>query len=272
MRTSFVVVPLLWLFASHAAAQANAEVLRPNPLREGWSGGADASLALLRGNVELLDVGGAGRIEIQTLHRTPAAPEDGPPPLPFVAHRVFLTASGRWAARAGAPFLNQAFAHARWTSMWHERVGSDLFAQVQHNEFQRLNLRVVAGLGLRVDIVHEPTFMAWAGSGYMFEHDRVSVQPGAPDAPETFDHRWTSYLTLRLAVLENQLLVQNTLYCQPRFDELGDVRVLEELEVLSRVGTQFLFGATFAVLYDSQPPTAVAPADLRLVSMLRLDL
>jgi hypothetical protein len=25
-------------------------------------------------------------------------------------------------------------------------------------------------------------------------------------------------------------------------------------------------------LYDSQPPTAVAPADLRLVSMLRLDL
>jgi hypothetical protein len=79
---------------------------------------------LLRGNVELLDVGGAGRIEMQTLHRTPAAPEDGPPPLPFVAHRVFLTASGRWAAHAGAPFLNQAFAHARGTSMWHELYDS----------------------------------------------------------------------------------------------------------------------------------------------------
>lgn len=267
-----------WLLASHASAQANAEILRANPLRDGVSGGIDASLALLRGNVELFDLGGAGRIQYQTLHPVPeGAPlaegeEAPPPPLPFFFQRVLLTASGRFAERAGVPFLDQAFAHARWTAMWHERVGTDVFAQVQHNEFQRLQLRFVTGGGLRVEIVHEPVFMMWGGSGYMFEHDRISVPTGAPDAAETFDHRWTSYLTMRLAVLESQLLFQNTVYYQPRFDDFADFRFLEELEVMSRVGAQFLFGATLTVLYDSQPPTGVVPADLRLMSMLRLDL
>jgi len=77
---------------------------------------------------------------------------------------------------------------------------------------------------------------------------------------------------MRLAVLDNQLLFQNTVYYQPRFDDFADFRFLEELEVMSRVGAQPLFGATPSVLYDSQPPTGVVPPDLRLTSMLRLDL
>ena len=93
---------------------------------------------------------------------------------------------------------------------------------------------------------------------------------GAPDAPETLEHRWTSYVTMRLAVLEGQLLFQNSVYCQPRFDALQDFRFLEELEVMSRVGEVFMLGATLTVLYDSAPPTGVSDTDLRLVTALRL--
>lgn len=106
----------------------------------------------------------------------------------------------------------------------------------------------------------------------MFEYDRIDVQVGAPDAPETFEHRWTSYLTMRLAVLENQLLFQNTVYYQPRFDAFEDFRFLEELEVMSRVGEAFLLGVTLDVLYDSAPPTSVSNTDLRVVSALRVSL
>lgn len=67
------------------------------------------------------------------------------------------------------------------------------------------------------------------------------------------------------------MLLQNTLYYQPRFDAFDDFRFLEELEVMSRVATQFMFGATLSVLYDSAP-TGVVPTDLRLVSTLRIDL
>lgn len=95
--------------------------------------------------------------------RASVAADAAPLPLPFVAQRVFLTANGRLAERAGTPFVSQAFVHARWTAMWHERVGTDLFAQAQYNQFLHLNVRAVGGVGLRVEIVHEPVFMMWGG-------------------------------------------------------------------------------------------------------------
>ena len=270
----------LALSPERALAQVNAESLRPNPLREGLAGGIEASLALSRGNIELFDIGGAGRIQYQSLHPPPVVDpsnvteeSDGPPAapvLPFVAHRVFLSASGRFSELAGRAFVSQAFVHARWTGMWHERVGSDVFAQLQLNAFLRLEMRAVGGVGVRLEAIHEPVFMLWGGTGYMLEHDRISVVEGAPDAPETLEHRWTSYVTMRLAVLEGQLLFQNSVYCQPRFDALQDFRFLEELEVMSRVGEVFMLGATLTVLYDSAPPTGVSDTDLRLVTALRL--
>lgn len=253
--------------AAPASAQVNAEVLRANPFRAGWSGGVDASLALARGNVELLDVGGAGRLQFQTLH--PPSATDG---APFVRQRVFVTTSGRFAESAGVDFVSQAFTHGRWIAMWHRRVGTDLFAQFQYNEFFRLNGRAVVGGGVRVEAVHSPRFMLWGGSGYMFEYDRIRVRPGATDAPESWEHRWTSYASARFATFDGRLLLQNTVYVQPRFDALGDVRVLEEFEVLSKVTEVFGLGLTTSLLYDSAPPTGVRTVDLRLATTIRLSL
>lgn len=265
---SRLLVPLIvlfaWLLPAPVRAQVNAEVLRPNPFREGWSGGVDASVAVTRGNVEVFDLGGAGRVQYQTLH--PRADAG----LPWLHQRVFLAANGRFAERAGEAFVNQAFAHLRWTALWHRRIGSEVFAQVQLNEFQRLQARAVTGLGARVELVHTPALLLWAGSGYMLEYNRIDVLPGAPDAAETLEHRWTNYLSARVAALRGQLLLQSVLFVQPRFDAFGDVRVLEELEVLAKVGELFGLGATASLLFDADPPTGVRDTDLRLVTMVRL--
>lgn len=272
MRLVAVVIGLLLTTPSSAQANpVNAEVLRPNPFRPGWSGGLDGSFSLSRGNVDLLDVGGGARVQFQTLYPDPpAAIDPRRKTAPFVHHRVFLTGSGRFAEREGSPFMNQAFAHLRWTGMWHRRVGSDLFAQYQFNQFQRLRARVVTGVGARFEIVHLPVFMLWAGTGYMFEHDRIDVLPEAPDEPLTFHHRWTNYVTMRLAVFDDRLLLQNTTYVQPRFDAFADLRFLEEFEALAKVTEVFGLGATLSVLYDSEPPTGVEDVDLRLMSTVRL--
>jgi Protein of unknown function, DUF481 len=253
-----------------ALAQVNAEVLRPNPLREGWTGGLDGNLALARGNIDLLDVGGGGRVQYQTLHPVVPGHDGVPDALPFIAQRAFLTTSARFAERADTTYMKQAFVHARWTGMWSERLGTDVFAQYQLNEFLRLQGRAVVGTGVRAEVVHQPVLMAWGGSGYMFEYNRISVLQGAPDARQSRDHRWTNYFTARLALFESELLVQNTLYYQPRFDNFGDFRILEELEALSKVTDVFAFGMTLAVLHDSAPPTRVKQTDLRLVSTVRL--
>jgi len=256
--------------ATARANPVNAEVLRPNPLRDGWSGGFDWTLALSSGNVELLDLGGAARVQFQTLRPQPARAAGAPAALPFVHQRMLLAGNGRFAERTGSKIVNQAFVHARWTAMWHERIGSDVFAQYQFNEFQRLQGRAIAGLGARFELIHEAAFMAWAGSGYMFEYDRIEVLPGAPDAPEFSEHRWTTYATLRLATFDGQLLLQNTVYYQPRLDDLADLRMLEELEVIAKVGERFGLGATLSVLHDTAPPTGVRRTDLRLLNTIRV--
>jgi hypothetical protein len=249
-----------------AASPVNAEVLRPDALAPGWSGGLDGSLALARGNVVLTDVGGAARVQLQTLHR----PRPDLSALPFVHQRVLATGSGRFAAQRGRAFVSQAFAHARWTAMWHPIVGSDVFAQHQTNAFLRLRARTIAGTGVRVVLVHAPMIMIWAGSGWMIERERIDVQPGARDRPVTLAHRSTSYFTVRAALFRDRLLAQNTVYWQPRFDAPTDVRALEELELLAKVTDVLALGLTFGLAYDSAPPTGVAPTDLRLASTVRL--
>ena len=255
---------LLTLVPSVAEAQVNAEVLRPNPFRAGLSGGLEGSLALARGNIELFDLGGAGRVQYQTLH-----PATSSTALPFVAQRIFLAANGRFADRSGVAFISQGFVHARWTGMWHPRIGSDLFAQYQFNEFLRLTGRAIVGAGLRAELIHEPVFMLWAGSGYLFEYDRINVLPGATDPAETYEHRLTNYLTARLALLSDHLWLQSTTYLQPRFDAPSDYRALTELELLLKINEALGLGNTLSLLYDSAPPTGVVRSDLRLFSTLR---
>ncbi len=268
LSTIVVLAILSWMGSAHA--QVNAEVLRPSPLRTGWSFGVDGSLAVSRGNIELLDVGGSGRVQYQTLHPISSAEQSDPLSLPFLSQRVFLTGSARFAERAQTTFINQAFVHARWIGMWHPWIGSDLFVQYQFNQFLRLQGRAVAGTGVRMEIVHLPMFMMWGGSGYMFEYNRISDLPGASDAKETFEHRFTNYLTMRLAVLGNRLLLQNTLYYQPRFDDFSDFRILEEFESLAKASEMFALGVTLSVLHDSAPPSGVKETDLRLLTTVRL--
>jgi hypothetical protein len=261
----------LSLPARQARAQVNAEVLRPQGAAEGISGGLDVDFALSRGNVEELDVGGGARLRYQTLHPAPH-PDDvaDPQPPPLVAQSAFITSSGRAAEQNDRAYVNQGFVHVRWTAMWLPRFGTELFAQYQFNEFQRLRARALAGPGLRAVIAHTAVVQLWSGSGYMLEYNHIDVAEGAPDEPETLEHRWTNYLALRLDPLDGELLVQNTLYVQPRFDRFSDYRLLDELEVMSKVSSVLSLGTKVVLQHDSAPPTTVKETDLQLTSTLRL--
>lgn len=262
----------LLLASSSAQAQVNAEMLRQNLFKPGFSINLDSSVAVARGNVQVLDIGASGRIQYQTLYPVPAVPPGRQAPLPFVRHRVYITGSGRFAESASGPFTSQSYLHMRWTAMWHPRAGTDAFIQHQFNRFFRLQRRMLAGAGLRVEMVHEPVFLWWGGTAYMFEYELINVRPGAPDAPEARNHRWTSYLTERLSLAGGKLLVQSTTYFQPRFDDFSDYRILEELEAQGKVTDIFSFGMTLSILHDSAPPTGVKTTDLRLTSGIHVSL
>jgi hypothetical protein len=243
----------------------NTEALRPDKPVQGWGGDAEANFALSRGNIELLDLGGSGRILYQTFHD----PEEKPRAYP--RHRAFLALNGRMAERAQVNFINQGFAHLRWTWMMHRRVGPEFFAQYQFNQFLRLQTRALGGGGVRVDAVHGETWQLWGGTGYMMEFNRINVDPSSgADPPETLEHRWASYAALRASFFEDRLRFQDTLYVQPRFDRLSDLRVLNDAEVSAKITERFSLGTSFSLLHDSAPPSGVRPTDLRLVSNLRV--
>jgi hypothetical protein len=263
-------VATLALSAGAARAQVNAEALRPNLLKPGFSINLDGTLSLARGNIDLFDLTAAGRVQYQTLYPVMESPSGEAPP-PFVRQRVFVAGSGRYSDAFGRAVVSQTYLHMRWTAMWHPRVGSDVFIQHQNDRFFRLQRRSLAGAGVRVEIVHEPRAMVWGGSAYMLEYERINVLPGALDAPQTVNHRWTNYLTGRFAV-GDYLLLQSTTYFQPRFDDFKDYRVLEVLESLGKVTDLLSFGVTLTVLHDSAPPTGVKDTDLRLSTGVHLTL
>ncbi len=266
---AFAALAMLALSAGEAEAQVNAEALRPNLLKPGFSINLDSTFALARGNIDLFDFTASGRVQYQTLYPVTVVAPGEAPGLPFVRQRVFVAGSGRYSDVGGRAVVSQTYLHMRWTGMWHPRVGSDLFIQHQNDRFFRLQRRSLAGAGLRVDIVHDPRFMLWGGSAYMLEYERVNVKPGAPDAPETVSHRWTNYLTGRVTVSDTFLL-QSTTYLQPRFDDFADYRVLEVLESQAKVTDLLSFGLTVTVLHDSAPPTGVKTTDLRLSTNIHL--
>lgn len=258
---------MLALVAALALSQMNAEVLKPSPWKGGVSLGADGSLFLSRGNVVFLDAGGALRAQWQSVY-----PREEGDTTSWVRQRVFVVVNGRYSDTARGPIVSQYFAHARWTAMWTRRLGSDVFAQYQANVFMRQQARAVGGPGVRVEAVRTRHFALWGGSAVMFEYDRLSPLAGSSERLETFDVRWSNYLTARLSLLEDRLLVQNTTYAQPRFDDFTDARFLNETELLAKVVDPLMLGVTATVLYDTQPPESVVPADLRLLLVVRFTL
>lgn len=271
LKLALLASALVLLRPGQVLAQpVNAEALRPNSLEAGWGAGIDTNLTLSRGNVELLDVGGAARLSYQTLHAVTQTSLDGSVPVPFIAQRVFLTGNGQFAERAETPFINQGFAHLRWTGMWLRRLGSEVFAQHSFNEFFRLRARTLLGTGARVAIVQRAELMLWGGSGAMLEYERIDVAAGASDDSETLGLRATTYLTARIALWDAKFLLQNTSYYQPKFDRFVDYRFLNELEAIANVTDVFGFGATLSIQHDNRPPTGVKKTDLRLGNTVRV--
>ncbi len=257
--------------SSIASAQVNSDPLRPGPPREGLSAGLDGSVMQLDGNIQLFDIGLGGRVQVMRLSPAVAGEDASQRKMKQMA---YLMGNFRYTARetpsGTVPIMNQALLHARYIHSWHPRLGSGVFVQHQFNEFQRMRVRSIWGGSLSTPLFQSSSFNVQFGSGYMFEYNRISVFPGASDPGQTFEHRWSNFLGIRMNFFKGKLLAQNTIYMQPRWDKLSDFRFLEEIELLAKVNEVVGFGATLSFLHDSAPPTGVMNTDTRIFSNVRL--
>lgn len=250
-------------------AQVNVETLKKDPFQPGWGAIFESSFAVSAGNVNVVDLGGSAKVQHQTVFAPDDTAEDA---APWVQNRLSIISNLRFAQNNGEPFISQGFGFLRLTHMWTHRFGSDFFSQAQFNKFLRLQERLLLGAGVRFEIIHTLPWQLSAGTAYMLEHEKINVEPGAPDDPNRLSHRSANYVTARTIQLDGQIMIQNTFYLQPRFDAPSDFRLLDELELAVKLTGLLSIGLTTNFLFNSAPPTGVQKSDFRLLNTLRLEL
>jgi hypothetical protein len=248
-----------------ASAQVNTETLRKRIKAVGYSLILEGSLTGDTGNTEGIAVGaGAGG-------------GWGKDP-----HLLFAYARFDYAKYNGATSVDKSFAHVRYNYELKRRLWGELFAQAQSDAFQRLDLRNLFGIGLRLRVlpdvepksVEPKSFDVFVGAAYMFERDAITAVPGAT-GPQNQSiqiwHRWSNYVTLQWEI-DPRAIIATTTYVQPAFNDFGDVRVLNETLLTFKVTKMFAAGIACSVRYDSEPPTAVLPTDTEIKNTLTLTL
>ncbi len=255
--------------APEASAQVNTEKLR-SWNNEGFSGSTAYSLTWRTGNVNLILLGANLRLQWASFY-------DRPKPLHHntsstnrqLKDLFYLILNGKYGTRGKDNFINNGFGHFRWTHMWLSWLGTELFTQIQYNEFIRLRQRFLAGGGFRADVIEEDYAEVHLGTTYMLEFENLDVPDDGVDEPQTLNHRWSNYLSIKLYLSEPNVSLVETIYIQPRFDDFADIRVISEAELQISLGSNFSFAIGLSIRFDNRPPAEVEKLDTTLTNRIR---
>ncbi len=247
-----LLVPLLLLVAPRLHAQVNIEALRRDDPSSGLAGTLAAELSVRTGSVDLVQLGIAGRLDYVAGSAT-----------------TFFVGQGSIGLLSGSRFTNAGLAHLRQSMAVRPWLVPEAYVQANYDERRLLELRLLAGGGVRVRIADDPHARLWAATGAMVEHERLDLPDTVGTDPRTTVVRSSSYVALRVTAAEN-LVVSSTTYIQPHVSDLGDVRVLENFALAVAVTRTVALAVAFDLRYDSRPPVTVPSLDTALKSGVTL--
>jgi len=251
VRRSCLATALTLALLTVVPGRADAQVI--NTLRgwdddePGWSGEVAASIALSEGNSEYFEynLAGAGQYA-KSRHRVRALVE--------AARR---TASGVEVAEATVLHLRHNY---ELTSVVHSLV----FFQTQSNPFQRLQSRVLLGLGARFDVLSGDTWDVSIGAAYMRDREDLTDDDSGPVGENRAD-----FFLSALGKLSEQVVVDAYGFYLPLISDFADARISlgGNLDVIL-VGQLTLFTG-FRFAHNSNPPAGVEKDDIWLSTGLR---
>lgn len=266
LRVHLLVCCLLCV-STLAQAQVNTEKFHlGKDEQEGWQAELASRLALTRGNVNVTDFSATISVRHQRLW-----PKQMSTDAPRMLERRWTFVGNIRRARAlERIFSNQAFAHARWTRMWTRRLGTELFTQLQFDEFIALRMRLLAGGYIRAVPLRTKHITLAIGTGYMPEYELFDTEVvGQAYRNPRLNHRWSNYLMISGNV-NPTLQFQFTSYVQPRFDRFSDVHMLHSLIASLDVIEHVALTVTAEVQADLEPPPTIEPVDVRILPGLSM--
>ncbi len=177
-------------------------------------------------------------------------------------HTEFLYAEYAWGKSNGKADTNRGFAHLRHRTRLAERWAWEAFGQYGRDLFARLNLRMLAGGGLRRALGNQgDATAAWVGLGVFHEWERLSPRAGTTDR-RTSQPRLSSYLVVEHR-FNAQVRMNAIAYYQPAFRDVADYRLLTQGALDIRMNDHLDWRIRLDYSFDARPPQAVKSADLR---------
>ena len=248
-RAWWVIVMAAVMVAAPARAQiVNVQgALARAPAEDGATGQLELKLSWREGNNPLFDIGGAGNL---------------------VGRRGsvlgLVLARGEYGTSRGLTLARKSFEHARLRIELDARWRWEVFGQHEYDQFRRLSLRALLGTGPALQLIDSAPLALLAGAAYLFEYEQLDTRLGAIDAGlRATAHRASIYLTGHEELRDGVTIVE-TIYVQPRLDHPGDLRVLGELAVQTRITARIALKDSLVVAYDHTPPDRVQRYDTSL--------
>ena len=251
MTAALVAAALLAVTPRPVAAQVNTEKMRAFDV-DGFQTTVGGTLAYQSGNANLVEVGARTRFDFRNGR-----------------HYSFLASEVRYGEEDGRTFRDRSFAHLRYTYRASPWLVPETFAQVEQNGFTLLQLRVLAGAGVRLRYLDTERVKIFQGTTPMYEFENLNAGEITRHPATVSTVRWSNYLNVRLKLTDKTYFIQ-TVYVQPRFDAFSDVRVLDEARLAVAITKHVTLDVSLEFDYDSRPPDGVSDFDLSLRNGVRV--
>ncbi|MDH4127759.1 MAG: DUF481 domain-containing protein [Spirochaetota bacterium] len=184
-------------------------------------------------------------------------------------HLILAITEASYAKKNAERFISKTFNHLRYRYKIINWLGFEGFGQYEFDEFRRIDLRALGGLGFRLTPISTKIIEISLASAYMYEINRNKAGNFPDSSLESTYHRWSSYLNIDITLASN-LNLFSTLYIQPRFDEFSDYRLLNENSLTIKVNKWLNFVLQSNISYDSTPLYGVKALNTSVTTAIEL--
>jgi len=149
---------------------------------------------------------------------------------------------------------SNGFTHFRVNLLRKRRLSYELFTQLQTDKARGLDIRTLAGAGVRLALLRLDKSSLYFGTGLMHEHE--TWQSPEEDLTLTSDlAKLTNYLSVRSA-LNNYVTIEGIAYYQTGYDKTIDAfrnRVSGDTNLLVKLNSTLSFRTGFNCTYEDKP-------------------
>ncbi len=150
----------------------------------------------------------------------------------------------------GSSLISSGYFHLRSTLLRNRTVSPEMFLQYQYNNNLGLNNRVLAGTGIRIQLISARQFSGHFQTGLMYEYEDWDVTD--LDPVETRYLKSTSSISF-IGDINEQTSLLLTGYYQARPDRFFTPRAILESQLRVRMGRYVSLAVSFTMQHDANP-------------------